>query len=206
MNAIAETPAVKRSDAVGLWIFMIAGIGIALWTVWSAVARIIEVLPNRDVQVPAEFADTTADAPIGVDGGLVAVELDRAVISAPSLPAASLWALVIQQFVFAAAVVAVVVCLVWLARNVSRSRVFSRTNTVLVTTAGFAGLIASFAVPFFGNMAANGAFAVLSDRTFDNVIISVEPFPLILLAFVAALLSTVFAVGERLQRDTEGLV
>ena len=55
-------------------------------------------------------------------------------------------------------------------------------------------------------MAANGAFAVLSERTFDNVILSVDPFALILAAFVAALLGTVFAVGERLQRDTEGLV
>jgi tetrahydromethanopterin S-methyltransferase subunit E len=47
---------------------------------------------------------------------------------------------------------------------------------------------------------------VLSDRTFDNAILSINPFALILGAFIAALLSTVFAVGERLQRETEGLV
>lgn len=198
--------AVKRSDAVALWIFMIAGVGIAIWAAWSAAVRIVEVLPNQDVAVPAEFAGTTADAPIGVDGALVEIELDSAIITAPSLPAASLAALVIQQVVMAVVVVAVVVCLVWLARNVSRSIVFSRTNTVLVTTAGFTGIAGYFAVPFFGNMAANGAFAVLSDHTFDNVVISVEVFPLILLTFVAATAATVFAVGERLQRDTDGLV
>ena len=206
MSETIQTHTIKRGDAMSLWIFMIAGVGIAIWTVWSAVARIVEVLPNRDVSVLAEFSGTTAEAPIGVDGAPIAVELDRAVVTAPALPVASLWALVIQQVVFVVAVLAVVVCLVWLARNVSRSRVFSRTNTVLVTTAGLTGLIGYFAVPFFGNMAANGAFAVLSDRTFDNVILSVEPFALILAAFVAALLSTVFAVGERLQRETEGLV
>ena len=118
---------------------MIAGVGIAIWAAWSAVARIIQVLPNRDVSVLGEFAGTKADAPIGVDGAPIAVELDRALITAPALPVASLWALVIQQVVFAVAVISVVVCLVWLARNVSRSRVFSRTNTVLVTTADSPG-------------------------------------------------------------------
>lgn len=206
MSTRILAPKVKWGDAIGLWFFMIAGIGIAVTAAWSAVARIIEVLPNHDVQVAAEFAGTTADAPIGVDGAPVAVELDRAIITASSLPVASLWSLVIQQVVFAVAVVCVVVCLVWLAWNVSRNIVFSRRNTVLVVTAGFTGLLGYFAVPFFGNMAANGAFAVLSERTFDNVIMSVEPFPLILLAFVVALLSTVFVLGERLQRDTEGLV
>jgi hypothetical protein len=197
---------IKRSDAVGLWIFIAAGVGIAIWTVWSAVTRIFVVLPNGNVSVLAEFIGTHAEAPIGVDGAPVMVELDRAIITAPELPVASLWALVIQQVVFVAAVLAVVSCLVLLAHNVSRDRVFGRTNTVLVTTAGFTGLLGYFAVPFFGNMAANGAFAVLSDRTFDNAILSVDPFALILGAFVAALLSTVFAVGERLQRETEGLV
>ena len=206
MSTRILAPKVKRSDAIGLWFFMIAGVGIAVSAVWSAVARIVEVLPNRNVQVAAEFAGTMADAPIGVDGAPIAVELERAIITAPSLPVASLWALVIQQVVFAVAVVCVVVCLVWLAWNVSRSIVFSRTNTVLVVTAGFAGLLGYFAVPFFGNMAANGAFAVLSDRTFDNVVMSVEVFPLILLTFVAATAATVFTVGDRLRRDTEGLV
>lgn len=200
------SPTVTRADAAALWAFIVTGIGIAAWAVWTAVARVIEVSPNRDVAVLAEFSGTSADAPVGLDGASVPVELDRAVVTAPSLPDASLWAIVVQQLVFVVAVVGAVVCLVWLARNVSRSQVFSRTNTVLVTIAGFAGLFGYFAVPFFGNMAANGAFAVLSDRTFDNVVMSVQPFSLILAAFVAALMSTVFAVGERLQRDTEGLV
>jgi hypothetical protein len=206
MSATTTIPAVKRGDAISLWIFMVAGVGIAIWAVWSAVVRIVEVLPNQDVAVPAEFAGTMADAPIGPGGAPVAIELDSAIITAPSLPAASLAALVIQQVVIAVVVVGVVVCLVWLARNVSRGIVFSRTNTVLVTTAGFTGIAGYFAVPFFGNMAANGAFAVLSDRTFDNVVISVDLFPLILLTFIAATAATVFGVGERLQRDTEGLV
>jgi len=55
-------------------------------------------------------------------------------------------------------------------------------------------------------MAANGAFALVSDRTFDNVVMSVDLSTILLLAFISGLLSTVFAVGHRLQGETEGLV
>lgn len=206
MTITTTRPAIKRSDAVGLWAFMVAGAAIAVWVTWAAVARIIEVLPNRDVPVLGWFVDTPAEAPIGVDGARVTVELEQAVVTAPELPLASLWAVVIQQVVLVVAVLTVVITLVWLSRNVTRSIVFSRTNTVLVSTAGMVGLLGYFAVPFFGNMAANGAFAIISERTFENVIMTLDPFALVLAAFVVALLSTVFAIGERIQRDTEGLV
>ncbi|MFD4421854.1 DUF2975 domain-containing protein [Agromyces sp. NPDC058484] len=197
---------IKRADAASLWLFMAAGAAIAVWVTWTAVVRIIEVLPGRDVAVLAPFANTLAEAPIGPDGAPVTVELDHAVLTVPELPIASVWAIAIQQVVLVVAVVAVVAALIWLSRNVARGVVFSRTNTVLVSTAGIVGLLGYFAVPFFGNMASNGAFAALSDHTFDNVIMTLDPFVLVLAAFVVALMGTVFAIGERLQRDTEGLV
>ena len=203
---MTPTRSIKRADAVSLWLFMAAGAAIAVWVTWTAIARIIEVLPNRDVAVLAPFAGTPAEAPIGADGAPVTVELEQAVLTVPELPIASIWAIVIQQVVLVLAVVAVVTALIWLSRNVARGVVFCRTNTVLVSTAGMVGLLGYFAVPFFGNMASNGGFAVLSDHTFNNVIMTLDPFALVLAAFVVALMSTVFAIGERLQRDTEGLV
>ena len=208
MQMTRTTPArsITRADAVSLWLFMAAGAAIAVWVTWSAVARIIEVLPNHNVAVLAPFAGTPAEAPIGAGGAPVTVELEQALLTVPELPIASVWAIVIQQVVLVVAVVAVVTALVWLSRNVARGVVFCRTNTVLVSTAGTVGLLGYFAVPFFGNMASNGAFAVLSDHTFDSVIMTIDPFSLVLAAFVVALMGTVFAIGERLQRDTEGLV
>ncbi|TJZ76083.1 DUF2975 domain-containing protein [Rhodococcus oryzae] len=196
----------SRSDIVGMWAFLGAGVVIAGGAVAAAVLRIIEVLPNHDVQVGARFSGTVAEAPIGPDGTALPVMLDRATITAESLPTASLVALVIEQVAAALTIVVVVTCLVILSRSVMRGQVFSRRNTRLVTTAGFTGLIGFAAVPFFGNMAANGAFAGLSDGTFDNVVMSVDLTPLILIAFIAAMAGVVFAIGDRLQRDTEGLV
>lgn len=196
----------SRGDVAALTAFMVAGAGIAVWTVVRALSRVGEVLSGGDVRVLAEFAGTSADAPIGPAGAPVAVELDTAYLVVSDLPGASIAALVIKQIVVIAAVLTVVVCLLALGWSILRGRVFRRVNTVLVTTAGMVGLIGFALVPFFANMGANGAFARISDRTFDNVFLTVDLFPLVFFAFVAALASMVFAVGERLQRDTEGLV
>jgi len=205
-HATATGRALSTGDRFGLVFMMIAGAALAVGSVVSAVTRIVDVLTAESVQVLAEFVDTPALAPIGVDGADLAVELDTAVLTVTDLPGASLWSIVIQQVLMVATVVIVVTCLLLLSRSVLRDRVFSRTNTRLVTTAGLTGLLGAAAYPFFGNMAANGAFAVLSDRTFDNVLMSVDVGSLLMLAFVAALASTVFMVGDRLQRETEGLV
>jgi hypothetical protein len=196
----------SKGDVVSMWAFLAAGAAIAVWAVVSAVLRIIEVLPNRDVQLAADFAGTVAQAPIGPDGAPLPVVLDRAIITAETLPTLSLVALVAEPVAAATTVVVVITCLVLLGWSVTRGVVFSRRNTRLVTTAGFTGLVGYAVVPFFANMAANGAFAEVSDQTFDNVVIAVDLAPFLLLAFIAALAGVVFSIGERMRRDTEGLV
>ncbi|MDY0907882.1 hypothetical protein [Microbacterium sp. CFBP9034] len=197
---------VSRADAASMIFFMLAGIAIAAGSVVAAWIRIAEVLPGTDVPVLAEFAGTMADAPIGPDGAPVPVELATAYITAPRLPAASVAALVAQPLVASIAVVTVVACLLLVTWNMLRGRIFSRVNTALVTTAGMTGLVAYGVVPGLGNMGANGAFAEVSDRTFANVVGTVDVSGLFLVAFVAATATLVFTVGDRLRRDTEGLI
>jgi hypothetical protein len=193
-------------DAVSLGVFMLAGAALAVWSVVAAVLRIAEVAPGTNVPVLAVFEGTAAQAPIGPDGAMASMTLDQAWITAPELPVAAVWALVIQQIIQAVTIITVVVCLLLLVYSILRGTVFSRRNTGLVTTAGLTALIGFALVPFFGNMGANGAFAMISERTFNNVILSVDLMPFIVVAFVAALGGTVFTVGARMQRETEGLV
>jgi hypothetical protein len=200
------TPSISRADAVSLWLFMIAGVVIAAWGIAAAALRIIEVVPNRDVDVAAEFVGTPAEAPIGPGGSLLPVELERAIVTVPALPGASWASLIIQQLVAATTIAVVVACLLLLCWAVMRNQVFSRRNTALVAVAGITGTIGFAAVPFFGNVAANGAFNRLSSGDFNNVVMSVDLMPLFFLAFVAAMAATVFTIGDRLRRDTEGLV
>lgn len=197
----------SRGDTWSFLLFIVAGVAIAAWAVIRSIGNIVAAVGNRDVRVPIEFLDTVAQAPVGPDGAAVPVELTGAVVTAPSLPIASLWALFLGEGLFAATVVTVVVLLLVLCVGILRGHIFSRRHTVLVTSVGVIALVGAFGVPFFHNMVANGALAWLSDRTYDRGLTQQIDLPvLIAIGFVAGLSSTVFAVGDRLQRDTEGLV
>jgi len=195
-----------KGDAAALWSFMVAGVAIIALAVVFAVVRIVQVLPNRDLVVAATFAGTTAQAPLGPDGAMTTVRLDSAEITVDQLPLASLWALVLQQAVGALAILVVVGCLLWLAVSVLKGTVFSRTNTVLVSTAGLTALVGWAVWSLFGTMVSNGALARISDRSFDGAVMSITPLPYVLGGFATAIVATAFAVGDRMRRDTAGLV
>lgn len=194
-------------DTAGYVFFIVVGVAIAVWAVVRSVANIVAAIPNRNVRVPMPFVDTAAQAPIGPAGAPVPIELTGGVVTAPSLPAPSLWALFLAEGLFAAVVVTVVTLLLLVTTSVLRGRIFSRRQTALVSTAGIVALAGVAGVPFFHNMVANGAVAWLSERTYDRGTVSQIDLPSFIgVAFVVALVGTVFAVGDRLQRDTEGLV
>lgn len=201
-----EKRAVSRWDVGALALFAVAGLAIIVTTVVGAVIRIVEVLRGTDVPVYAVFDGTPAEAPIGPDGAPVTVTLDAATVIAPTLQPASIGALIVQQVIVMGATTVAVSALIWLALNLVRQRVFSPTNTVLVSVAGFSGLAGVFLSPFFGNMGANGAIALISDRTVDNHSLMVDLGTYVLFCFVVAIACLVFAVGQRLQREQEGLV
>lgn len=206
MSNTDQRPGASRWDLLGLWLYIAIGAAFVVWTTVSAAVRIIEVIPNRDVRVFAKFSGTMGEAPVGPNGSPVPLELGSGYLIAPELPVASVIALVLEQLVIIVAVATVVVCFLLLQRNVIRGRVFSTGNTVLVATASVVGYAGVIGAPFFANMGANGAFAWISDRTFENTGISADISLIFGIPFVAALLLTVFTVGERLQRDTKGLV
>jgi hypothetical protein len=208
MKAMSPTPrrTLSRGDRASIVVFMIAGASLVVWAIVTAALRINSALESTSVSVLGQFAGTPAQAPIGPGGSLIEIELNSAVLTTSELPTASLVSLVIAEIIAAATVAIVVACLLLLSVSILRGHIFSRRNTALVATAGITGLVGAAASPFFANMAANGAFAAISDREFDNVIFSVEPLPYVLGAFVIALVATAFTIGERLQRDTDGLV
>lgn len=196
----------SRADAAAMIVFMLAGAGIALTTLISAVVRISEVLSDQQVALFARFWETVAQVQIDPDVTSLPVDLDTGWFTTATVPAVSVVLLVVQQVVLALGVGSVIACLLLVAWSVLRGRVFGRTNTRLVTAAGIAGLLTLAIVPLLGDMAASAAFDEISAGRLDYVAISVDIFPLILTAFVAALATTVFTMGARLQRDTEGLV
>lgn len=206
MRTRPTEPTLSRGDVWSLWLFIAAGAAIAAFTLINGISRIVELVGNANVTVPAVFQGTRAEAPIGPDGELIEVELDRAVLTVEALPAASVGAGVLEAVTVMLATTTVVVLLILLNRELVRGRIFSRRNTKLATSAGFVWLAGVVLAPALGNMVANGAFARVSDRTFNNVVMSVDLQTLVFSAFVVAFIASIFMVGARLQRDQEGLV
>ncbi|WP_314098336.1 hypothetical protein [Microbacterium foliorum] len=202
-----KTRTISLGDRGALIGFCIAGVAIAAYITVFSIIRIIELARGVDVPVLVEFigSKTPVDLPLST-GDSIAVGLDSAVITAPELPMIAIVPGIIAQIAQILTIVIVIGCLVMLARSVLTGRVFSGRNTVLVATAGVTGLLGFAAVRFFDNMLANATVARITGNGVENAVISVEPFAFVLAAFVFALTSTVFVIGDRLQRDTEGLV
>ena len=197
----------SRGDTGAMIGFCIAGVLIAAYITVYSIIRIIELARGTDVPVLVEFAGpaTSVDVALSTGGG-IAVDLDSATITAAQLPAIASVPGIIGQVLQIVTIIVVIGCLILLARRTLDGRVFSRRSTALVATAGMTGLLGFAAVRFFDNMLANATVAAVTDNGLDNAVISVEPFTFILAAFVIALITTVFSIGDRLQRDTEGLV
>lgn len=196
----------SRGDAGALIGFCIAGVAIAAYITVFSIIRIIELVSGGRVPVLVEFVDQPVTAPLGAGGADITLELDRAIMTADRLPPMATVPGVLGQVIQILTIVVVIGCLMLLARGILSGTVFSRRNTGLVATAGITGLVGFAAVQFFDNMLANAAVAAITDNSVDNAVISIEPFTFVLAAFIIAVISTAFAIGDRLQRETEGLI
>lgn len=197
--------ALSRGDIGALVGFCVAGVVIAVYFTVYSIVRIVELARGIDVPVVVEFRGDSVDLPL-TTGGSIPVGVDSGTIVAPQLPLVGIVPGIIGQVVQIITVVVVIGCLILLARTTIGGRIFGRGRTALVATAGITGLFGFAAVRFFDNMLANAAVAHVTDNGIDNAVLTVEPFTFILAAFVVALITTVFSIGDRLQKETEGLV
>jgi hypothetical protein len=202
----AKQGALTRGDKAGLIAFCIAGAGIAASMIGFCIHRIIELGRGTDVPVLIEFAGDDVQAPLTTAGGTVTVGLDQATITAATLPPIATVPGIIGQVIQILTIIVVIGCLILLAQSTLSGRIFNRRNTALVMTAGITGLVGFAAVRFFENMLANATVNVVTDNAIDNAVITVEPFTFILAAFIISVIGTAFVVGDKLQRETEGLV
>lgn len=193
-----------RSD---VWLTLgLAVLGIAA-TVWDLVTRLIEVVPNEDVPVDVQvFASQQSIAVEGV-GDAVPVELERFTVHVSDLPVGTYVSAIGAALAPAVATVTVLVCVAWLLFNIGGGRFFSRLNTRLVTTAALAVVIGWVVTAAMTTAAANGALAQLSSESDAGFEITAHiSFLYLFAAMVAGCIAAAFHTGERMQRDSEGLV
>jgi len=200
-----ETRMLPRSDRIAMYITVVIGaLGIVL-TATRAITRLIEVAPGRDIPVLVPFVDETAALPIGPDGAAVEVAVGQAVVTVPQPAPATLFALWAEPIVFALAIIAGIVVGALFCLRLARGRAFERGTARLVFIGASILAAGWFVGAMLTNMTVNGALSAVSDYTYDGITFSVDVVPVFGLLALGAI-GAAFQIGERLQRDTEGLV
>ncbi|WP_152647973.1 hypothetical protein [Demequina sediminicola] len=200
-----EERRLSKADRVGMYMSVGLVVVGAVMAIIDAVRRLKAVGDGTNVPVQVPLIGETASLPLGPDGAPVTATVDTATVIVANPAAATEFALYAQPiwqalFVCAGLVVAAIFFL-----RVARGHAFSRGAVRLVY-----GAVAIVAVGWVGtsiltNMTTNGALSAISEYTYDSILFEVSLTPMLgilLLGAVAGALD----IGERLQRDTEGLV
>ena len=194
----------SNSDRGALWATILVGVAAAGWMLVTAMLRIIEIVPNRDVPVSASFADTESALPVGDDGGTIAVVADRVTVFASDMAPITVFSLIAATVISAIATVVVIGAVCVLAREIIRGRAFSRRGVGAVGVAVLAAPIGWILHWLFSTMGTNGALAALGAFEAST---PTQITPTTLFAFFALVtLSASWVIGGRIQRETEGLV
>lgn len=189
----------RTSGALDLVVY---GVAASLTALAVAVYRITEIVS------PAGPAVT-----VGADAASSALRLspgaavDAVVVRAPDLGAGGRAWMIGAVLIAALAAIIVAAALMRVAFAVRRGRVFTGGATRALTVIAATLTVAVFSWPIVDGMGRQHAVQSLGIRFETLSMLDLLPLlPILLAAVAAAVLAGAFAQGERLQRDTEGLV
>lgn len=195
-------------EGVTLGLVATGAVSIGVGAIMGAISAGIEIFGSPvPVALPVEGAQmaSLADA-----DGILTAEYTQSVITVEALDAGTRWLLLAEATLPALATVIVCMSLWWLGLSLIRQRAFRRSMVPMLGTAAIALVVAGLLAPLFGafgraeaveQLTASGADA----REFWAFLVTVELAP-VGWGIALALVATAFEVGQRLQRDTEGLV
>jgi len=202
MSELAE---VDKGDRLGLYLTVgFAAVGI-VGAIVSTVAPLIEVAPGHDIPVLVPLTGQVAMLPVGPGGAPfeAAIETGTVVVADPA--PATLFALWAQPIALGLAASACLVLVAMFCLRLARAQVFDRGTARLAIIAAGVVTVGWVANTVFTNMSTNGALAAVSAGTYDSALFAVNLGPAIAV-FALAAIGTALQIGERMQRETAGLV
>lgn len=194
-----------RQDRIGMYlsIFLVAiGAGI---TIFSAIGRLREVAGSDPIPVLVPLANETAQLPLGPDGTAVQAQVETATVHVSDPAVATLFALWAQPIWGAVFVTAGLVLAAMFFLRLARGKAFNGGAARLAFIAATVVMLGWFGDVMLTNMTVNGALSRLSDYTYEGILFEVNLMPALLVLLIGAV-GAALQIGERLQRDTEGLV
>lgn len=202
---MSEITTLKKSDRIHLYLSVVLVVVAAGLAIVAAVLRVIEIGGGTDVPVKVPLDGETAMLPLGPDGALVEASVDAATVVVPDPAPATLFALYAQPIWMALAVTAGMVIAALFFLRLARGHAFSKGTAALAYGGGAVILVGWVGSTILTNMTTNGALSAISDYTYDAVRFESGLAPA-LAALVVAGIGAALDIGERLQRETEGLV
>jgi hypothetical protein len=201
------SPAVNRKDRSDLWATVVMAAAAAVATVAITIIRLLDLFAVDGITATARVDNVPADLPIGPGGSLVAGRLHEISFTAAEIPPLSAGSYAAAVIITGLAYLVVIACVLRFCLNLASGKAFTKQNTRLITITAVTILAGTALAAFCTTMGANGAFASLGDG-------AVEPETSITAAYWVATFACVtlgavavaFRAGERIQRDTDGLV
>ncbi|WP_430867877.1 hypothetical protein [Demequina aurantiaca] len=200
-----EVSRLDRSDRIGMYLSVVLVLVTASLAIAAAVRRLIEVAPGTDVPVTVPLANVPTAVPVGPNSALVGATIDSATIIVPNPASATLFALYAQPIWMALAICAGMTIAALFFLRLARGRAFSKGASGLAYGGALVIMAGWFGWTILTNMTTNGALSAVSDYTYDSVQFEGGLAPA-LVAMIVASIGAALQIGERLLRETEGLV
>jgi len=202
---MTELTTPDRSDRMGLYLTVgAAAFGIVV-AIAATVSRLIEVAPGHDIPVLVALDAEQTTLPLGPDGAAVHATLDSATVIVADPAAATLFALWAQPIAVGLTWIGLLIVAALFCLRVARAQIFTRSTSRLLYIGASILIAGWFLGSLFTNMTSNGALSAVSNYTYDSVTFAVSLAPAIAVLALAAV-GVAIQLGERLQRETEGLV
>lgn len=200
-----STPGLDRSDRIGMYASAVMVASGTVIAISAAVSRLREVAPGHDIPVTVPLDGETASLPLGPDGASVTTTVETATVIVPDPAAATLMALWAQPIWSALVVCAGLVIAALFFLRLARGQAFTRGASRLAYTGTGVIAVGWIGSSLWSNMTTNGAMSALSDYTYDAVRFETSLVPPLAILIIGAM-AAALQVGEKLQRETEGLV
>lgn len=207
MLATDRRPSLADGIALGLIATGAVSVGIgAIVAVAQAAATLFS--PSPTIAMPVHDVELTAlDGVAGIEGATV----DSALVTLTAPPTAARWLLLLETALPALAAVALCAVVWWLGVSLIRSRPFRASLGWMFAVAACLLMAGTLLGQFAGGI---GRAEIVKDLAATEPGVEDVLWTLLVQfdlapvgwAFALALVAGVFAVGRRLQRDTEGLV
>lgn len=202
---MGDARTVSRADAIGMRISVALLAAVAAVVIWLAVERVMVVASGGAIPVDVPLDGEAVSLPLGPDGATVEATTSLATVQVTDPAPATLAALYAQPVWISLAVLAGLAVAAAFLLRVSRGRAFER-GTARLAYAGAGIVTAGWLVDsILTNMTTNGALAAISDHTYASITFETSLAPVVAVLIIGAV-GAALEIGERLQRDTEGLV